>query len=77
MKPRKEMVDLGHPLGHAVVVLVFRLERDLEKHPNKNSGKATWASQAAVAPDLNESGVPVGDQPQAIIIVGPNCTLHE
>ena len=31
MKRRKQMIDARHPLGHAMVVGVFRLERELEQ----------------------------------------------
>jgi len=30
---REQMIDPGHPLGHPVVVSVFRFERELEKTP--------------------------------------------
>src|SRR6266446_6020046 len=77
MKLRKEMIDPSYPLAHAVVVLIFRPERDLKKRPGKSAGKTPLPPQAAVASNLAESGVPVGDQAQAGGIVRENAALHD
>src|ERR1700722_4798831 len=70
------MVDSGDPLAHAIIVLVFSPECDLEKCPGKNSGRPL-APQTAVAADLAESGVPVVDQPQAVIIIRENAAFDD
>src|SRR6267378_3933549 len=59
----EEMIDSGYPLGHAVVVRVFRFERELKEPAGHRAGWISWGSQAAVCPELTKSGASVRNQP--------------
>src|SRR4029077_353871 len=68
MKPREEMIDLGGPLGHAVVICVFRPEGKLKPTSGDGTKRPSRCSaQATVGSDSPESCVPIGDQPGTII----------
>jgi hypothetical protein len=63
---RKSVIDLHHGLGHAVVVRVFGLERELEKTArNCRTYASPIASKTAIGAYLPQSLVTIGNQLQA------------
>src|SRR2546426_6586370 len=64
------MIDPGQPLGHPVVVGVFRLEQEFEEAAGGCGGETPRVTgKAAVGPDPPENRIAVGDQLQADVVV--------
>ena len=67
---REEMIDPGHPLGHAVVVGVFRLMVNSRNFANGcPARRPSVPAEAEVGPDLPKSRTAVANQPQSKVIV--------
>ncbi len=66
---RKEMIYPGYPLGHTVVVSVFRFKSELEESSvDRRWQMSVCSGQAPIRPDPPESCVSVGDQSQADLV---------
>ena len=64
------MIDSRQPVGHTVVVGVFRLEGELEKSPAGRRNEASRVTaDAAIAAQPGESWIAIADQAQAEVVV--------
>src|ERR1039458_1727822 len=71
------MIDARHPLGHAIVVGVFGLERELEQTAGDCSRQPPMvSSQTAIGPDLPKRGAAVCNQTDTVVVIGENIALH-
>src|ERR1700722_4310571 len=62
VKRREQVVDLGDPLRHAVIIGVFRFEGELEKFPAKG---AAHSAHAAISAQGRKVRVTFPQQPQS------------
>jgi hypothetical protein len=70
VQPREQMIDVGHRLGHSVVIGILGLECEFLKTVRQDGGKAvSIAADASIRPDSPQSGVSVPDQAQADITI--------
>src|SRR6267154_1217747 len=70
------MVDLCDPLGHAIVVCIFRPERELEPASGDGAEHSPGGpSQAPVSSDLAQGSASIGYEPGAIFAVFKNVHL--
>src|ERR1700674_15691 len=70
------MIDPCEPLGHAIVVCIFRPERELK--PTSGDGakhRPGGSCQAPVSSNSAKGGAPIGDQSGAIFAVFENVGL--
>src|SRR6266852_1432762 len=64
------MIQFRHPLGHAVIVGVFRLKRKFEKSSSGRSRKAVRISHdAAITSQLAQNWIAITNQSQAYVTV--------
>ena len=61
------MVDAGQPLWHAIVIGVFRLERELQQASKDERGETS--AHATVGQKPAKSRIALGNQPKANVIV--------
>jgi hypothetical protein len=67
---REEMIDSGQPLGHAVVVSIFRLHSEKVKPAEGNSqGIPRVPAEAEISPGPPQCGITVTNQPHTNVIV--------
>jgi hypothetical protein len=65
-----QVIDLRHPLRHAIVVRILCFERKLEKFAGEFTGQASVVPcKTAISPELKQTRISFSNQAQANVIV--------